>query len=799
MMSKVSCLCFVALSVMSPLVGAQPAFDRIVATSFELAGHIEHVRMLPPSVEVEGVAYTPSAWMEMGIHTVLAIDGQGNEIPRPGTWQMPGTVYPAVILQEAAYGEPLDRLDYLSFLQGLATSYASGATLPSTFVLRGDEVRFVDVVHLVASLLRFYAAYGYLPAVMDLKVATPLGLFNWGIPSGKEVWLSAFQNESGDPFSNTNEYYQTAVLDYPLYQVAHEVVQGISDPFAAGEHIYDWSNNRFQYAPYAVHSGPGLFGHVAESFEFMRNMRSTSGAPSRINRGLYVAAGLVHGYDQRGYGGTLFTEEQGWYNAEIHAGYGDPIEANPFFLLDGDPLPQDPNAAVLEAETPLFDAVAAVSSLDTTPPARRAFWINASDVAEHGAEALVEVARAGGFNTIVVTVKSFIGRLYFETGMNDVTGDDVLNALLAAAAPYPGVEVFAAFHTLGGYELDRADEWGQMYFEERGGYGYNHFLMSPCVPGFVGYLKRLIDALYGRYDVKGLVLAGNFVIYDAWANTECAMTGSTNDQEKEERIARFANDLAAHAKSINPDRTVWYLTAPLISVSGDDVGALPSRHDAAASHLAPDSFDGIILTFPGLAWLTEDESYPRPASETRDHYIATYDVSTELPVYTTVHLSKEWMYPPSFYRGLARLYRTKGVDGVFFTGRNSGEGEYGSAFVAQHYATLQRIRFDAPPPPSEVLTYTDHVSPTAPRFVFHAAYPNPATGPARFRLEQTSSGMVTLRAMDVLGRTVATLIDGWLSSGNHEVVWDPRALPAGVYFVHYQGPEGTATRSVVVH
>lgn len=64
-----------------------------------------------------------------------------------------------------------------------------------------------------------------------------------------------------------------------------------------------------------------------------------------------------------------------------------------------------------------------------------------------------------------------------------------------------------------------------------------------------------------------------------------------------------------------------------------------------------------------------------------------------------------------------------------------------------------------------------------------APHPNPASGPRtiRFRLEQP--GPVDLRVFDVAGRSVATLREGLLPAGSHEVVWAARDVAAGVYLV----------------
>ncbi len=71
--------------------------------------------------------------------------------------------------------------------------------------------------------------------------------------------------------------------------------------------------------------------------------------------------------------------------------------------------------------------------------------------------------------------------------------------------------------------------------------------------------------------------------------------------------------------------------------------------------------------------------------------------------------------------------------------------------------------------------------PTA--FALGAAFPNPfsATTTVPFAVEE--SGPVRLSVFDVLGRQVATLVDGEIAAGPHRAALDGSRLAAGVYLV----------------
>lgn len=61
-------------------------------------------------------------------------------------------------------------------------------------------------------------------------------------------------------------------------------------------------------------------------------------------------------------------------------------------------------------------------------------------------------------------------------------------------------------------------------------------------------------------------------------------------------------------------------------------------------------------------------------------------------------------------------------------------------------------------------------------------YPNPFNPCTNiiFTLQKPSN--VSLVIYDILGREVATLVNKWLQSGTHQVQWDARNMPSGVYF-----------------
>lgn len=61
-------------------------------------------------------------------------------------------------------------------------------------------------------------------------------------------------------------------------------------------------------------------------------------------------------------------------------------------------------------------------------------------------------------------------------------------------------------------------------------------------------------------------------------------------------------------------------------------------------------------------------------------------------------------------------------------------------------------------------------------------YPNPFNPSTTFSYELPANSYVTLKIYDILGRQVATLVNGKQTAGSHTVTWNASAYASGVYF-----------------
>ena len=80
----------------------------------------------------------------------------------------------------------------------------------------------------------------------------------------------------------------------------------------------------------------------------------------------------------------------------------------------------------------------------------------------------------------------------------------------------------------------------------------------------------------------------------------------------------------------------------------------------------------------------------------------------------------------------------------------------------------------------------------------NGAEPNPFRGTTRIVYGLSESSPVRLTVFDVSGRAVQRLVTETQAAGEYEIVWDARALPAGVYFYRLEALGIDQTRRAVV-
>jgi hypothetical protein len=68
------------------------------------------------------------------------------------------------------------------------------------------------------------------------------------------------------------------------------------------------------------------------------------------------------------------------------------------------------------------------------------------------------------------------------------------------------------------------------------------------------------------------------------------------------------------------------------------------------------------------------------------------------------------------------------------------------------------------------------------RYALEQNFPNPFNPSTVIRYYLPAVARVTLKVFDVLGREIATLVDGPTQAGPHSVTWNASSVGSGVYF-----------------
>jgi hypothetical protein len=69
---------------------------------------------------------------------------------------------------------------------------------------------------------------------------------------------------------------------------------------------------------------------------------------------------------------------------------------------------------------------------------------------------------------------------------------------------------------------------------------------------------------------------------------------------------------------------------------------------------------------------------------------------------------------------------------------------------------------------------------------------------SRDGFEESANSFVTLKIFDLLGREVATLVDGRVEAGFHTAVWNASRFAAGVYFYRLRSGNTVLTRKLLL-
>ncbi|HSO86525.1 MAG TPA: T9SS type A sorting domain-containing protein, partial [Draconibacterium sp.] len=77
-------------------------------------------------------------------------------------------------------------------------------------------------------------------------------------------------------------------------------------------------------------------------------------------------------------------------------------------------------------------------------------------------------------------------------------------------------------------------------------------------------------------------------------------------------------------------------------------------------------------------------------------------------------------------------------------------------------------------------------------------YPNPFNSVTTINWQLAKNSKVTLKVLDIVGRTVATLVDEQRAQGKYETQFNAATLPKGIYFCQLKAGEFSQTRKMIL-
>jgi hypothetical protein len=226
--------------------------------------------------------------------------------------------------------------------------------------------------------------------------------------------------------------------------------------------------------------------------------------------------------------------------------------------------------------------------------------------------------------------------------------------------------------------------------------------------------------------------------------------------------------------AVEPDVLHWGFSAVAVRADSGRGAGTWSVFNSAQSGDPNDSLRIQTVTLSTSQWKTRS-------------YISHRIQSLQYGALDSVEWRFKWTSPDSNYKGAV----------YFFVAGNSANGDAAPNNL-DHIYTSSDTTYPAPPdtnlavPP--FLANGLELAPPA---------PNPLRSSSRLGFVTPAAGPVELAVVDVFGRRVKTLVDGWQPAGSSSVMWDGRTdrggrAPHGLYFLRLRTSQGVVGRRITV-
>jgi len=579
----------------------------VISEATYVANYMEEYRTLPENVTIDSHAITTSQFLHLLATCIDDIYYSKNQ----DNFEIDNTIincvepYPAISFNDDFYKTPQSKTTYISFVKEIIEHYETSNLTPNYFTFQGAQIRFCASVHYLSSIVRFYDFFGFLPKSMDIKVISPKNLVpqDWATPEDLLEYTSGITFHINVP---DNVYYRHNVIDYNTFKLAKDIAPDSCSLRNAIVKIYNW----VKYQTWLFH-GYGQTAHTPFGNPGLRSAReawsmrlSTSGGHNDKMISLMRAAGIPT---------YLFYVYyiDGWYNADVH----DPILGPPWLDDDGElydgfedsPWPSKSEDFIQEIEY----LVNYSRSHSGSYQAMKGLFINASDLTTYGSDYIINNAKAGEFDTIVINIRSAYGHVFCDADVtlpqefNDARIITNLDQLFTKAHEkgievHLGVNILADYLTAKQHRFDNPT-WAQMGPDSLIN-DYQSAMICPCVTEYREITKVFIENLLNRYPADGIVIMDLRWLTDRMIyNPRCDPYKTTGDYWWRQILTDYLQDLVTTIHGVSQDVNISFLSTSL-GLGASYKESFKGQNFQQLSLLV----DNFIFNINGHYWLTDN-------------------------------------------------------------------------------------------------------------------------------------------------------------------------------------------------
>jgi hypothetical protein len=685
----------------------------VIDAAMEVVNRFEDYRELPGSITTNSGKYTISQAFLLFGEGILALYEEGDTLfTAPSDIDSPDEFYLSFEPDSLVYGIPFPQEEYVALCLRLKGDLKDVSRLPAMIPLRGSGMRTAEAIYLLASVLRHYHFFGYLPEIAQ-PMLTPKGLVPWELSTDKRIYTS--MNSTSDKVIHTsNNWYN--VGKFETFMLAKNAMGDATTAFGAAGRLHGYIRDRWLSSGYYI--WVKAFGEPDYAYSQYRFNRSNSASQNDKITMLLRSAGIPSVY------GAMYDDTSGkWVNADNHKPVGDPVS-----IPDESRFPDviEP----LSKETVLIEKINNIIAENKPEDTYRKYiWINPSDILVYGEEYILEKCKAGGISHIILTVKSSNGYLYYpkdhkmaDKGFSkDLYRFDAVSELIEMAKKFD-IKIVAAVSVLN-------DDFAHWYSggEDRAQYfmdqsstvhaDMGRHSVTPCSEVYKQLMMDCLEEIAAIPGLSGILLGAVFMNATKYktntpkdlqnvpdGNPLCAAYWS--DPEWQGKLLRdYAADLIQTIKVKNSNLKVILSSHPLEFSRYADFEGMQNKD------LMKNLADEYLIPVAYSQWLNSGlEDYPilNPNPFSLEDYIRQVAQDCEKPVIVSLTVKDEWIYTPGFYSGLFQRMRRAGAEGFCFHEFNSLEGnpeglqllsnsyvsiEPNPTFNAFQYSTLAALNF----------------------------------------------------------------------------------------------------------